>query len=448
MKVDALGATTFPTSPEVRWQEIAYLHTNWCLHYQEAFLLWHRAYLLYFEAQLGFPVPYWNFMSSDIGTDGNPAAGLPQAYIDETYIDAGGVTKPNPLRYTIAKDGVSAACAPGSSRADAAAARSEGALNERLLTAANVHPVDDDCRYVQRHAVLYTSGQDERAKREAQLDHLVKYQQQVQHALGWDRFSNAEGGGYPWANIPTFPAPDECYTHRCDFDGRDEQPHDNYHGWVGPDMGNNAYAAFDPMFWALPSNIDRVFEGWLRAHPETQFSSNFPLQPFWGPDAQEVELADPRRYLYTSIGDMARDSRRLGYTYTPADDVPPIEPPSKEQTSLHIAFGGVRCNDESFAIDVFVDQPDAGPADARRDNPHYVGRLTRLGMGVEDTNNRCTANGATRVLNADHAVEALALEHGADVAVTTIVTDLTTGRVLTKDEQQPLHGTDADACWG
>ena len=79
LAVEGLGATTYPTSPDVPWQRIAYLHTDWCLHYQEAFLLWHRACLLYFESQLGLPVPYWNWMSPRIADDGDPAAGLPRA---------------------------------------------------------------------------------------------------------------------------------------------------------------------------------------------------------------------------------------------------------------------------------------------------------------------------------------------------------------------------------
>ncbi|MEY3556842.1 MAG: hypothetical protein RLZZ580_2899 [Cyanobacteriota bacterium] len=38
MKIETLDvANSDPNSP---WQKIAYIHTNWCLHYQEAFLFW------------------------------------------------------------------------------------------------------------------------------------------------------------------------------------------------------------------------------------------------------------------------------------------------------------------------------------------------------------------------------------------------------------------------
>jgi tyrosinase len=44
-----------PTSPA---QIYAAVDSDWCLHYQEAFLLWHRAYLQQFQTQLGCAIPY------------------------------------------------------------------------------------------------------------------------------------------------------------------------------------------------------------------------------------------------------------------------------------------------------------------------------------------------------------------------------------------------------
>ena len=172
-------------------------------------------------------------------------------------------------------------------------------------------------------------------------------------------------------------------------------------------MADNAYTAFDPVFWSHHSNIDRIFEMWLLAHPSAQFTTNFPLRPFVGRTAHDVEFGDPRTWVYTTIGDMAHDSRTLGYNYSPADDVPPI-PPTTGPT-LHVAFDGVRCTQDSYSADVFVNQPDATPIDATLTNPHYVGRVTRIGMGVEDTNGRCISHTVTRMINADHTVEALGL---------------------------------------
>lgn len=251
-RLEELGATE--ADPDKPYRRAAYVHTDWCLHYQETFLLWHRANLLYFEDLLGVPIPYWNFMSPEATVDGSPDAGLPQPFKDLTYIHPGsGEERPNPLRFAVAKDGRSKACAPGG----------------RGL------PDGADCRYVQRDPILYTTGKDHRKERLAKLELIGHFQYQVAFALSWPVFSTPEGApGYPWANILTFdpPPPDSDYPHRTDFDGLYEQPHDNFHGWVGSDMADNAYTAFDPAFWSYHANIDRVFEEWKRAHPEATFN--------------------------------------------------------------------------------------------------------------------------------------------------------------------------------
>lgn len=286
MKIEEVGATTL--DPNAAWSRIAYLHTDWCLHYQEAFLLWHRANVLYLEELIDFPIPYWNWMAPNATKDGDPAAGLPQPFKDLTYIHPKtGQERPNPLRFAVAKDGRSKACAGSES-------------------------VGIDCRYVQRDPILYTEGDQQRQERQSKLNLLGKYQQQVAFAFQWPVFSTPEGSGQPWANILSFnpPPPDSDYPHQSDFDGLYEQPHDNIHGWVGPDMADNAYTAFDPVFWSHHSNIDRIFEQWKRAHPASLFTAIFPLRPFVGPQAAEVDLANPETFVYTTIGDMAKDSAR------------------------------------------------------------------------------------------------------------------------------------------
>jgi tyrosinase len=221
------------------WQKMAYIHTNWCLHYQEAFLFWHRAYLVYFEQVLGMAVPFWNWMAEDADVDGSPNAGIPRAFLEPTYLHpVTGGTRPNPLRFAAAKDGRSKACAGGAT-----------GIAPGLY-----------CRWVQRDPLFSTSGDDHRAEREKLFRMVRIFQNQVVNALRWPVFSQLEGWpGYPWANILTFhpPQPDELYPNREDFDGLYEQPHDNWHGWIGADMADNAYTAFDPLFWSYHANIDR-----------------------------------------------------------------------------------------------------------------------------------------------------------------------------------------------
>jgi hypothetical protein len=293
---------------------------------------------------------------------------------------------------------------------------------------------------VQRDPLLYTSGDDHRAAREKKIGMVKLFQTQVVQAMAFPAFSQPEGWpGYPWANLPTFdpPQPDKLYPHRTtDFDGLYEQAHDNFHGWVGPDMADNAYTAFDPIFWSYHANIDRMFEVWLRAHPAVQLTSGFPLHPFAGPHADRFEFDDPRRFVYTTIGDMARDSRGLGYDFadpvkpdftgaanavTPVHSVLPARDaagsPGRQthvpEHGLYVVFDGARCTHDSYSIDAFINQEAPGQSDVNPANPHYVGRITRLGMGIEDDKGRCIKHGVTRVLNASASIQPLGLQPGA-----------------------------------
>lgn len=46
------------------------------------------------------------------------------------------------------------------------------------------------------------------------------------------------------------------------FSSRLQDYHDQVHGWVGGDMGNIGYAAFDPIFWAHHAMVDRIWALW------------------------------------------------------------------------------------------------------------------------------------------------------------------------------------------
>ncbi|ETK17578.1 tyrosinase [Pseudomonas sp. FH4] len=425
------------------WQRYAYIHTNWCLHYQEAFALWHRAYLLYLEALIDCPIPYWDWMAEDASVDGSPQAGLPQAFLDETYVHPhSGEVRRNPLRYAAAKDGRSKVCASG-----------------------NVEGVD--CRFVQRNPLFYTQGDQQRLKRTQLYGMSRIFQQQVVDALTFKTFSQPQGvPGYPWANITVFDPPqkDELYPNRTlNFDGLYEQPHDNYHGWIGGDMADNAYTAFDPVFCSYHANIDRVLELWIRANPAAQYTTQCLLQPFAGSQAETVTFTSADAWRYTTLGDMAQDSRHIGYDYgTPV--APPFgahrasakaccphsAAPVQEQVQASgpwVVFDHVRCTHDTYLIDVFLNQPDATPQQVNADNPHYVGRFSRIGMGLVDDKGRCITHGVCRALNAARSATALHLGPTHAVQLSLLVTHLDSGRVLAPQEYAPLPGFIAQLVW-
>jgi tyrosinase len=51
-------------------------------------------------------------------------------------------------------------------------------------------------------------------------------------------------------------------TSYVDFETRLWQIHDTVHVWVGGTMGDPAYAAYDPLFWAHHTMVDRVWRIW------------------------------------------------------------------------------------------------------------------------------------------------------------------------------------------
>lgn len=425
--------------PQSPGQQFFAVHGNWCLHYQEAFIFWHRAYLMRFEQVIGCAVPYWNWYAEDAAVEGSPNAGIPQAFIDLTYIHPlTGEERPNPLRFAVAWNGRSKACQ-------------------------NNFPPGTDCRFVQRDPLLYPEGEKQPEARRKKIEMAAIFQEQVAKALTWPCFSQPEGSpGYPWANILTFnpPQPDNLYPNRTDFDGLYEQPHDNWHGWVGPDMADNAYTAFDPIFWSYHANIDRIFEIWLRAHPAATYTAGFPIHPFFGPLAQCFEFDDPRAFVYTTIGDLAKDSRGLGYDYAA-----PVTPdyrsvqigtvatsarPSRDrrERGLYVVFDGVRCTQSSYFIDVFLNQPNPAIDDVDARNPHYAGRFSRIGMGLEDDKGRCIKQGVTRILDATSTSHRLGLTPDDPCQASLLVTDAHTGRVLSPEEYRPLPGFEGQLVWG
>jgi len=184
---------------------------------------------------------------------------------------------------------------------------------------------------------------------------------------------------------------------------------------------------------------------------------------FAGTRAERLEFTDPRRFVYTTIGDLAKDCRALGYDYgDPVDPdfsgpyghlgkaqagssttpvaVTAAPPPARVSDELLVCFDGVRCTHDSYAIDVFLDCEDPQPADIDAINPHYVGRLSRIGMGQQDTNGRCIAHGVRRILDATPAARALGIAPGSPCRLSLLVSALPSGRLLAVDEYAGLPG--------
>jgi tyrosinase len=150
------------------------------------------------------------------------------------------------------------------------------------------------------------------------------------------------------------------------------------------------------------------------------------------------------------IGEVARDARALGYDYgAPAvpdsSGAPPVVAAAPPQSHLYVILLGIRCVRNTYLVDVFVGMD--APTPAGHAGPHYVGRMTRLGMGVEDDEGRCIRAGVTRALDASHNAQALGLTAGSDVAVGLLAQDAA-GRLVAPAEYGALSGFAPIAVWG
>ncbi|RCK50361.1 tyrosinase [Thalassospira profundimaris] len=393
------------------WQKYSNIHTNWCFSHQEASVLWHRAYLLYLEELIDHPIPYWDWMAENADTDGNPEAGLPQAFIDETYIHPGtGEKRLNPLRYAAATADNAKPCVSGQTDTP-------------------------DCRYVQRNPLFYTVGPDHRAERSALYATTRIFQQKIIDALKLDTFSIPQNTlEYPWVNIP----------------------------------------AVDPLFCSFHANLDRMLEVWMRAHPAVKFTTQTLLQPFLGAGAKSIHFTTSAHWRYTSIGEMAQDSRRIGYDYgkpvarqfkgannhkpfaaksapLPSTDLSGLRHLHLRTTDMAegpwVVFDDVGRSHDHYHIDVFINQPDARPSDANSCNMHYVGRLKRTGTGPVDDKKQYLPTGVSHRLDATNVIRALNLALTDSPTVSILVTEIDSGRLLSVEEYATRPGFVPQLIW-
>ena len=80
--------------------------------------------------------------------------------------------------------------------------------------------------------------------------------------------------------------------------------HDNIHNWVGGEMSNPAWAAYDPIFWSHHCMVDRVFYLWQIQPSNASFA--------WDPQQLSSALSVPGTTF--TVADIL-DITKLGYGY-------------------------------------------------------------------------------------------------------------------------------------
>ena len=184
------------------------------------------------------------------------------------------------------------------------------------------------------------------------------------------------------------------------FNQRISRPHGSLHTWVRGDMFSTVYAAYDPVFWAHHSNVDRQWASWQAAGGADPTSSErrLRLTGFTGRTVDDVKAIAPLGYDYDrydrafpSAMLLAGQSKQqipraagVGKTFeipagiramTARANVGPLD--------LYVS-GLAEHPAESCFVYVFVNQPDATPEDALPANPDFAGTFGVFGGSFND----------------------------------------------------------------
>ena len=397
----------------------ARLHGNECQHGWELFLPWHRMLLYEFEKNLqdqvpGVTLPYWDWPMKMYNGGQNPApkdilfpkeitTPIPSKYISGII--------PTPYRCYLTQDAVTRLIKAGvpQSIAPLGAMTSDGkpyAYNSGVeLFWAVEQLIGTEAAASYRKDILAELNTIN------SLWHLFRYPAMFYNAqgepTGEDGMQSSFHHHYPtssdmdgildvnnWKDFGGGPNYDES------FGVLDMEPHNTIHIWTGgtnpfnyngsskdpnqPQFGdtlNNLTAGYDPIFYALHSNVDRIFSLWQQKWPGQ-------------------EAADPDAVLpgLPYVVDDAWDTARLGYEYvldsayfetdsnsgikmlkTGSTGVKPaaLQMHRKAILKLHKVVPPIR----SFGLRIFLNQPDANENTPVTNNDHFAGYLSFFGHG-------------------------------------------------------------------
>ena len=165
-----------------------------------------------------------------------------------------------------------------------------------------------------------------------------------------------------------------------------EDIHDGVHGWTGGTMGDVAYAAFDPVFWAHHCMIDRLWWLWqqdnrINAVPTAGWE-DIVLEPF-NMTVRDTLVANALGYEYAdSETPLETDRRRANpvdrIVTKPVDVATVVRSDDFRRADLEI--GGINHTGTSYEGRVFIDNPDADEQ-TPKDDPSCAGSFSVFGHG-------------------------------------------------------------------
>jgi plastocyanin len=179
-------------------------------------------------------------------------------------------------------------------------------------------------------------------------------------------------------------------------------PHGSVHTWVNGDMRSTTNAAYDPIFWAHHSNVDRQWATWQangKPNPPSTTLSR-PLPGFAPKTAADVLSISSLGYAYDRLdtipvsfapstmeaftqrdGDMGVGKSFSVAAPSSSGAVAPMESMAPHSDApVQLLVGGIAAHPkQSLFVYVFANQPNASIEDARPENPRFLGTFGVFG---------------------------------------------------------------------
>ncbi len=175
------------------------------------------------------------------------------------------------------------------------------------------------------------------------------------------------------------------------FQAELESGHDGLHGFVGGDMGQVSFAAFDPIFWFHHCNIDRYWTLWQRANPQSTVPDEVLDMVLPGFNATGRDVADNLALEFDYAASSATTD--VGADIDATASLDPIKKrfrlsgtPFRQAT---LVLTGVQHPKDSLQLRLFFNKPGANADTPTNPENHYAGSRFVFGHG------RCTGKDAS-----------------------------------------------------
>ena len=394
----------------------ARIHTNSCQHGWEQFLPWHRLYLYFFEQKLqdfdsSIALPYWSWTDyADVNTNtyNNSHYDLgiiPDAY--GCYLDNSGLAK---LKNAKASDGTTLYSAVEISSFEAIAKK--GTVYQsglRFLKAAKIKydivNENSAASWTTKIRVLYNVLNDVNTlwfpnRWPGSFGPLSKYptKADMDLILDIDGFSDFGGGpaedhyfgslekihngmhNFSGGTNPCYPdnnidsdkkTPNTHWINKYKELklGKDPQALENP---VGGWMTDNRITAFDPLFWAHHSNVDRIWALWQEKHTGTPLDMDGALAP-WSLGVSDAMSIQKLGYSYLRDSVFYPVSNKVGLVKFDSEPAQissnTLETHRKAEIKIHRMQRG---NLDNAVIRVFLNSPGANASTPTQGNDNFV----------------------------------------------------------------------------